>query len=437
MNYATLQDWLSWLEGHHPKTIDLGLDRLRQVAQHLPSLAPLFSPSRTQRVVTVAGTNGKGSCVATLEALCLDAGQKVGAYTSPHFLHYNERIRINGEPASDEQIVTAFQQINDARGDISLTYFEFGTLAALLIFAAAEVDILLLEVGLGGRLDAVNLMDADIAVVSSIDLDHQEWLGNDREAVGREKAGIFRQDRWAICADRNPPASIINLAREKQAKLLLADQDLYWSPSAGGWSWQGRRADGELRRFHDLPTPQLPLPSVAAAMQAFALLGLELSQNRLADVLVGLRLPGRYQRLRYQDRNLILDVAHNPAAARYLAQQLQLLSGSRIIAIMAVMADKDYAAIIETLAPLVDQWLFCDLPEVPRSAAANALLESAKAFGRSGQCCDSVEAGLQAALALAGPGDQILVVGSFFTVAAALAQVEAGETRPLNKSESP
>lgn len=436
MNYATLQDWLSWLEGHHPKNIDLGLDRLRQVVQRLPSLAPLFAASRPQRVVTVAGTNGKGSCVATLEALCQASGQTVGAYSSPHFLHYSERIRINGEPASDQQIIAAFQQINDARDDVSLTYFEFGTLAALLIFVAAEVDILLLEVGLGGRLDAVNLIDPDIAVVTSIDLDHQEWLGHDREAVGREKAGIFRADRWAICADRKPPASIINLAREKQARLLLADQDLYWSPAAGGWSWQGRRIDGELRRTHDLPTPQLPLPSVAAAIQAFLLLGLELSQNRLAEVLVGLRLPGRYQRLRYKERNLILDVAHNPAAARYLAQQLQPLSGSRIIGVMAVMADKDYPAIIETLGPLVDQWLFCELG-LPRSAAAAALLESAEGFGYTGQCCDTVEAGLQAALAQAGPGDQILVVGSFFTVAAALAQLHSAESKALDESDNP
>lgn len=438
MKFATLQDWLNWLEGNHPKVINLGLDRLCQVAQHLPALEPLFSPSiRRQRIITVAGTNGKGSCVATLEALCRADGHKVGAYTSPHFLHYNERIRINGRPVSDAQIIDAFREIDEARGDVSLTYFEFGTLAALLIFMAADVDILLLEVGLGGRLDAVNLIDPDVAIVTSIDLDHQDWLGDDREAVGREKAGIFRPDVWAICADRDPPRSLVNVAREKQVRLLLADQDLYWSPSAGGWSWQGRGADGELRRFHDLPTPQLPVPSVAAAIQAFVLLGGELSRNRVAEIMAGLRLPGRCQRLRFRDRDLILDVAHNPAAARYLAQQLQPLSGSRIIAVMAAMADKDFGSIINILGPLVNQWFFCDLANIPRAARGAELLQSARDFGYQGQSCDSVDAGLRAALAAADPGDSILVVGSFFTVAAALAEVDAAESEagPIIESE--
>lgn len=435
MSYKTLQDWLSWLEASHPKAIDLGLDRLRQVASRMPDLAALMSPAtRSQKVISIAGTNGKGSCVATLEALCRAAGQRVGAYTSPHFLHYNERIRVDGQPVSDEQILTAFERINDARGEISLTYFEFGTLAALLVFIEAGVETMILEVGLGGRLDAVNLIDPDVAVVTSIDLDHQEWLGDDRDAVGYEKAGIFRRHAWAICADRNPPESLVNLAREKEVRFLLADEELYWSHSAGGWNWQGRTAEGEVRVMHDLPTPQLPLPSVAAAIQAFELLGYNLNPNRVADVVAGLRLPGRYQRLRYKDRDLILDVAHNPAAARYLAQRLQPVTGSGIIAVMAVMADKDYPAILEVLGPLVQQWFFCDLAGIPRAAKATELLSCAQGFGYLGQCCDSVEAGLAAALAAADPGDQILIVGSFFTVAAALAQVGTASEGAFEKA---
>lgn len=425
MSNRTLQDWLSWLEASHPKTIDLGLDRLRQVVNRMPELAALVSPAtRSQKIINIAGTNGKGSCVATLEALCLANGQSVGAYTSPHFLHYNERIRVKGEPVADEQILAAFERIDEARGETSLTYFEFGTLAALLVLIEAGVDTMILEVGLGGRLDAVNLIDPDVAIVTSIDLDHQEWLGADRDTVGREKAGIFRSGAWAICADRNPPESLINLAREKRARLLLADEDLYWSPSAGGWSWQGRNAEGEVRALRDLPTPQLPLPSVAAAIQAFILLGGSLSPNRMAEVMTDLRLPGRYQRLRYRDRDLILDVAHNPAAARYLAQKLQGLAGSRIIAVMAVMEDKDYPAILEILGPLVQQWFFCDLAGMPRAAKATELLSCAQGFGYQGQCYDTVGSGLAAALEASNQGDQVVVLGSFFTVAAALAQLD-------------
>lgn len=427
MRFNTLDDWLGWLESLHPKSIELGLDRLRQVAACLPPLAQLQASqaqgSAQQNVVSVAGTNGKGSCVATLEKLCIAAGQTVGAYTSPHFLRYNERIRINGEPATDQQIMAAFAQIDAARGELSLTYFEFGTLAALLLFVEAQVENLVLEVGLGGRLDAVNLIDSDIAVITSIDLDHQDWLGNNREAIGREKAGIFRANRPAVCVDLDPPASLINIAAEQRVNLLLAERDLSWFHAAGGWTWRGLDRQGEALWFSDLPLPHLPLPSVAAALQAFVLLGNEVSESRLAPVLRASNLPGRCQRLQYQGRDIILDVAHNPAAAVYLAERLRPFASRRTLAVIAVMADKDYPAMLAALAPVVDQWFVCGLPENPRAASAEDLLSYVQTLGQPGHSCDTVAEGFAEAVASAEEGDQILVAGSFFTVAAVLSIV--------------
>lgn len=428
MRFTTLSDWLTWLESLHPKSIELGLNRLRQVAARLPELAELQSEGRPCKVVTVAGTNGKGSCVATLERLCLASNQSVGAYTSPHLLRYNERIRINGKPAGDEQIIAALQQIDSARGDVSLTYFEFGTLAALLLFVQARVDNLLLEVGLGGRLDAVNLIDADVAVVTSIDLDHQDWLGNNREAIGREKAGVMRAQRPAICVDPEPPASILNIAAEQKAELLLVGREINWFHAAGGWTWQGLDSNRQPASFADLPLPHLPLPSVVAAVQAFLLLGNSLSPSRLAEVLRTIQLPGRCQRLYYRGRNLILDVAHNPAAARYLAERLTSFSSKRTLAVMAVMADKDYGSMIGALTPVVDDWFVSGLPEIPRAATAEDLMAAVQALGQRGESWDTVEQALTAAIASAGEGDQILIAGSFYTVAAVLAVVDRDQS---------
>lgn len=449
MRFNTLDDWLSWLESLHPKSIELGLDRLRQVAAKLPPLRALLESSRLEsqatfwskeprpkkprsqklrpRVVNVAGTNGKGSCVATLERLCLAAEQTVGAYTSPHFLRYNERIRINGESATDQQIMAAFELIDEARGDVSLTYFEFGTLAALLLFIQAKVENIILEVGLGGRLDAVNLIDPDIAIVTSIDLDHQDWLGSNREAIGREKAGIFRGHRRAICVDLDPPASLLNIAAEQRTELLLAERDLSWYSAAGGWTWSGVDKEGQALRFADLPLPHLPLPSVAAALQAFILLGNEVNEGRLAAVLRASSLPGRCQRLQYQGRDIILDVAHNPAAAAYLAERLRPFASRRTLAVFAVMEDKDYPAMLSALAPVVDEWFVCGLPDNPRAARADRLLSCVQTLGQPGQSCDTVVAGFAQAVERAEEGDQVLVAGSFFTVAAVLAMVSTAE----------
>ncbi|MCW8193260.1 bifunctional tetrahydrofolate synthase/dihydrofolate synthase [Proteobacteria bacterium 005FR1] len=425
MRFKTLPDWLKWLESLHPKSIELGLDRLRRVAARLPEIQALQAPQRRCRIVTIAGTNGKGSCVATLEALCLAANQSVGAYTSPHLLRYNERIRIDGEPVGDEQIIAAFQQIDQAREDISLTYFEFGTLAALLLFTQAGVDNLILEVGLGGRLDAVNLIDPDVAVVTSIDLDHQEWLGDNRESIGREKAGVFRSGRPAICVDLEPPASVANIANEQHAELLLAGREINWFHAAGGWTWHGLNSARQPTSFTDLPLPHLPLPSVVAAVQAFLLLGNKLTTSKLTRVLRNIQLPGRCQRVYYHGRNLILDVAHNPAAADYLAERLASFSSRRTIAVFAVMADKDYGSMISALSRVVDDWFVCGLPGIPRAAGSEELLAAVAALGQRGERWDTVEQALAAAVDSTQEGDQILVAGSFYTVAAVLALLES------------
>jgi dihydrofolate synthase / folylpolyglutamate synthase len=428
MRFNTLESWLGWLESLHPKSIELGLDRLRQVVARLPALTQLQASAeqigRAVKVITVAGTNGKGSCVATLERLCIAAGQSVGAYTSPHLLHYNERICIDGKPAADERIIAAFERIDAVRGEVSLTYFEFGTLAALLLFVEAGVENVILEVGLGGRLDAVNLIDPDVAVVTSVDLDHQDWLGCNRDVIGREKAGVFRSHKPAICVDPDPPASLVNIAMEQQVDLLLAERDLSWFHAAGGWTWRGCDRRGEPLLFSDLPLPHLPLPSVAAALQAFILLGNDVSESRLAAVLRASHLPGRCQRLQYQGRNIVLDVAHNPAAALYLAERLQPFVSRRTLAVFAVMEDKDYPAMVNALAPVVDHWIVCSLPDNPRAASADTLLNCVRALGQAGQSCDTVAAGFAEALSRAEEGDQILVVGSFFTVAAVLGIME-------------
>ncbi|MEX1032651.1 MAG: bifunctional tetrahydrofolate synthase/dihydrofolate synthase [Cellvibrionaceae bacterium] len=424
MRFKTLDDWLGWLESLHPTAIELGLDRVRQVAGNLPELSSLQT-DRKAKVVAIAGTNGKGSCIAILENLCIAAGQSVGAYTSPHLLHYSERIRINGQSASDAQIMSAFEHIDAARGETSLTYFEFGTLAALLIFVRAGVDNLLLEVGLGGRLDAVNMVDSDIAVVTSVDLDHQDWLGNDRETIGREKAGIFRNHKHAICVDPDPPASLLTIAGDSRVDLLLGGRDISWVAEDNSWTWCGLGHDAQLLEWQDLPLPRLPLPSVAAALQAFELLGNSVSAESLTEVLKSTTLPGRCQQLQYRGKDVTLDVAHNPAAAAYLAERLRASSQGKTLAVFAVMADKDYESMLRALAPVVDRWFLGGLPGNPRAANPTELLHSLQALGDQGRSCDTVATAFAEALEAAREGDRVLVVGSFYTVAAVLAMVDS------------
>lgn len=417
MRFQTLDEWLAWQETAHGTAIDLGLERVGEVARRLGLTRP------DAPVITIAGTNGKGSCVAYFEAIHQAAGRRVGAYTSPHLLRYNERVRVDGLPVTDEALCEAFARIDTARGDISLSYFEFGTLAALEVFRQQAVDVILLEVGLGGRLDAVNILDADLALIASIGLDHVEWLGEDRESIGREKAGIMRAGRPVVCGDREPPGSILAHAASVGATLYRIGEEFDVELGEGDWSW----------RTDDRRLDELPRPALAGAVQydnaACVLMGLELLRERLpvsrAHIEVGLsaaRLGGRYQRLP-GPAETILDVAHNPDSARVFAQTLAAdpVAG-QTLAVCAVLADKDLEAIARPFLPLVDAWYVGGL-DVARARPTQALADELQALVPAGigverrpTVFEAYEAARRAAL----PGDRIIVFGSFYTVAAVL-----------------
>lgn len=420
MELMSLPDWLSWLELNHPREIDLGLARISVVAKRMSLLEP------RAKVVTVAGTNGKGSCVTATAALLRAAGFSTGVYTSPHLLRYNERIVVDGEPASDDEICSAFNAIfaacrlaDELSADpISLTYFEYGTLAALEIFRRHGVDAIVLEVGLGGRLDAVNIIDADVAVITGIALDHTDWLGDNRELIGFEKAGVMRAGRPVVCADAFPPESIANHAKKTGAKLYLIGRDFGYLQSAEQlWTWWD-----SSHRFDDQSAPQLPLPSLAAALKVVLLLGLDLAKIDAFQCLTKLRMPGRFQQLLWRERKIIFDVAHNPAATSYLLtrlQESQLLSGP-IHAVVAMMVDKDRSESLSNLSGVVTRWYLADLGTVPRAASVLEMQKTLAALGCVADFNGSVADCLEAAYQASKPDDLIMVFGSFYTVAAGL-----------------
>ncbi len=411
MRFQTLNDWLHWQESLHPSEIELGLERVRAVLEHMDLANPDFT------VVTVAGTNGKGSSVAMLESILLAAGYRVGSYTSPHLLRYNERVRVQGEPVADGELCDSFARIDAARGDISLTYFEFGTLAAIDCLQRRGVEIAVLEVGLGGRLDAVNVLDADVALITPVDVDHVAWLGNDREAIGLEKAGIMRAGRPVVVSDPQPPRSVLARAGELGAPLALVGRDYHYQAQGDQWRWvaaeQSRNA---------LPLPALrgdfQLANAAGVLMVLARLGEQfpVSQQAVRSGLLAVQLPGRFQVLPGRPVQ-ILDVAHNPHSARALAQNLarQPCPG-RTRAVLGMLDDKDIVATVASLNTLVDDWYLASL-DVPRGASAARLRE---ALGDVGQCFDNVASARAAALAAADDGDRIVIFGSFHTVAAAL-----------------
>lgn len=385
-----LSSWLTYLETLHPKAIDLGLDRVGKVA-HALNLIPFNS-----FVITVAGTNGKGSCVALSESILSAAGYRVGAYTSPHLLRYNERVRINGEFVTDEMLCKAFVEIEKARGDVSLTYFEFGTLAALLLFKQANLDVAILEVGMGGRLDATNIIDADIAIISSIALDHTEWLGNDREAIGFEKAGIMRAGKSCVCGDFDVPQSIRKYAQELRT-------NLYCPNEGSGYS------------FDNLPLPKIAQQNAATVLKAIELLPqtFEVNRNAIKTGLKQVFLPGRFQII----GKTILDVAHNPAAGELLAKNLQLMPCSgRTLAVVGMLSDKDILGTIQPLFPHVSAWYVGGL-DVPRGAPTKLLADQIRIGANTVSEYISVTAAYRQALADAQPSDRIIVFGSFYTVA--------------------
>lgn len=405
----SLSDWLSYLEQLHPSVIDLGLHRVGLVAdrlalRHLPC-----------RVVTVGGTNGKGTTCALLEAIYRAAGYRVGVYSSPHLLRYNERVRLDGRDVSDGDLCRAFAAIEAVRQDISLTFFEYGTLAALWLFREAAPDLVLLEVGLGGRLDATNLVASDLAVVTSIALDHCDWLGDTREAIATEKAGIFRVQKPAISGEPQPPATLAVTAHALGAHLLQVGQDFWRTESEESWAFHGQR-----EQWSGLPYPQLPLDNAVTALAVVEQLGLVVDEAALHTGLRQARLAGRMQRLRQQP-SVIVDVAHNPHSAHYLAQQLrQQPSQGRRLAVAGMLKDKDILHTLGELSEWVDVWYLADL-QGPRAATANELAEMLP-LDAMRYCYDSVRVAYQAALATAGAEDEIIVLGSFYTVADVMAE---------------
>jgi dihydrofolate synthase/folylpolyglutamate synthase len=418
---ADLAGWLAYLETLHPKAIALGLDRVRAVLARLD--VAIACP-----VVTVTGTNGKGSTSAMLDAMLRAAGYRTGLYTSPHLMRYHERVRIDGREATDDELARAMNVIEDARtaGDapVPLTYFEFGTLAALWLFARHVPDALVLEVGLGGRLDAVNAVDADVAILTSVDLDHRDWLGDTRDSVGREKAGIFRAGRVAVCGDADPPRSVLDEAARIGARLLVNGRD--FAAIAEGTQWRYRGPGGER---YGLPHPALrgryQLDNAACAITALDALRdrVPVSANAVRDGLVGVELAGRFQVLPGRPTRVV-DVAHNPHAARAFAAALSSMGYHReTLAVFAMLADKDVDGVVAAMRGVVDRWFVAPLPG-PRGTTAEAL---AATLARGGVPPDrivtasDVAHAWRAARAAAGEADRIVAFGSFLTVAAALA----------------
>ena len=447
---SSLTQWLQHLESLHPQVIDMGLERVEKVASQLA-----LGPNNAIKII-VGGTNGKGSTCAMLEAILLAAGYKVGLYTSPHLVHYNERIRINGENASDALIVRQFSFIDQKRAGISLSYFEFSTLAALTAFYEAEVDVMLFEVGLGGRLDAVNIIDADCSIITSVDIDHIDYLGSDREHIAWEKAHIFRADKPAICSDPLPPAAIKAYADEIGADLWQFGVDFNYSGDAQQWAFAGRTqrraalAYPALRGVNQLLNASAALAALEALRQQIVV-----PASAVREGLARATIPGRMQILPGQPF-VVLDVAHNPHAAGALAQSLQQMPmgpDSKTFAVVGMFKDKEVAAVIARLLPYVDTWL-CATLEGPRALSAQELSDIVNTALTTSEIIhnkesekvvapptvrpkntwvnkeqvqtlvfDDVVQAFVKAQALATDNDRILVFGSFFTVGPVLSHL--------------
>lgn len=453
MRFECLDDWLAWQESLNPKEIDLGLDRVSQVLTRAGLSTSFDCP-----LITVAGTNGKGSVVASLEAMALALGLKVCSYTSPHIFRYNERIKIDAQPVDDMVLCEAFERIDQARvddvhGDTALTYFEFGTLAAIDLFFRQQPDLVILEVGLGGRLDAVNVMDADICILTSVAIDHVDWLGDNRESIGFEKAGIFRPGKTVVCGDADPPRSVITEAENKKCEFLLAerDYDVCDNDDIAGEKWKLKSLFGDMAA--------LPQPGLSGAFQKYnaaaAIVALQVLQvkqlldtelelvDAAASAMADIVLAGRFQKLRDRPQ-VFVDVAHNPQAALALSSQLKSTAAgvARTWAIVAMLADKDITGVLENVRSDIDNWCFAGLDNVTRGLSALALLRALPAdfIGKKmpvlregnrqdlalNQCtmlsesvllAERVEQACDLVLSKAGVDDRIIIFGSFYTVA--------------------
>jgi dihydrofolate synthase/folylpolyglutamate synthase len=424
MRFATVAEWLAWQQVAHPVAVDPGLERVGAVWRRLRLQLPAT-------VLTVGGTNGKGSVTATLDAILTTAGYESGLFTSPHLVRYNERIRLRGREATDEDLLAAFAEIDAARGEISLTFFEWNALAAFIAFVHARIDVAVLEVGMGGRLDAVNLLDADVAAVVSVGLDHREWLGDTIEAIGTEKAGIFRAGRPAIFGERRVPRSVASGASDIGARLRRIGVDFDFVERADGWDYVGF---GSRRRELPLPalegSAQLGNAAVALAMLESAEPAILVPDEAVRAGLAAVRLPGRFQVVA-GDPEWILDVAHNADAAQALAASLAARPGrTRTLAVCGILGDKDIEAIVTALKGQVTRWIAVGL-EGPRALAAADLAGRIAGAGAAPVlAAGSVAAGMAQARAECRPGDRVLVFGSFLTVGPALTWLGAAVGAP-------
>jgi dihydrofolate synthase / folylpolyglutamate synthase len=413
----TLAEWLALQESVHPKSIDMGLARVASVARTLGVDKPACP------VITVGGTNGKGSTAAHLDAFLSAAGAATGMFTSPHFIRYNERIRVAGVDVDDAELITAFERIEVARGTTTLTFFEYNVLAALLIFADRRVDVAILEVGLGGRLDASNLVDADVAIVCSIGFDHRDWLGDTLEQIGAEKAGIFRPGRPAVLGTQDMPASVFSTLEHIGARAVVADRDFSWTVGASArWSYRGlRTALGNLPPSALAGSIQYRNASTALAAIESLDGGYELDEQTVSEALPKVRLAGRFQIVPGKVE-WILDIAHNEPAAQVFAQHVReraMPGTGRTFAVVGILADKDAHAIAAALEPLVDHWILCALPG-PRGGSASDLAQRVQLPADEVTLANSVEEGCRVGREAAEPGDRVIVFGSVHTVGPAL-----------------
>ncbi len=417
MRFNLLADWLQWQQSLNPKEIDLGLGRVSSVLKKLNFSADFFCP-----VISIAGTNGKGSTVAFIESILHQSDISVGCYTSPHLFNYNERIRINQQPVSDEVLCEAFEVVDQARGDIALTYFEFGTLASLVVFKKFNIDIAVLEVGLGGRLDAVNVINADVSVITSIDIDHVDWLGDDIEVIAREKAGIMRPHKPCIVSIFCPPASLLDYARQNKVPLISLGKD-YLFQGLSNNSWQLNTADLHL---DNLPAPVLKggfqLQNAAAAIMAIKLLGLRLDMGNenIGKGLLHARLAGRYEQICDQPP-IIVDVAHNEQSARMLQDLLnENPVKGKTIAVVAMLADKAVSEVLAAVSPKIDHWVSGGLA-VNRGLSSKNMAQAVRDVqsGVKLSPCETVTDACIKARTLAAANDRIIIFGSFYTVAEA------------------
>ncbi|MFT6989772.1 MAG: dihydrofolate synthase/folylpolyglutamate synthase [Paraglaciecola sp.] len=413
----SLDQWLIYLEQVHPSNIELGLARVADVFSNMQ----LDVSQHT--IVTVAGTNGKGTTCALIEQALLAAKHSVAVFSSPHLLDYRERVRVKGIMLTETAHCQAFLKVDQARGDTSLTYFEFGTLAALLLMADSDAEYLLLEVGLGGRLDSVNIIDPTIAVITSIDLDHQDWLGDTKELIAIEKAGIFRTGIPAVIGEPHPPVSLMDAALDYQVKPVWQGRDFYFHIDEKGFHWQGTRT-----RYDDLPVPSIPAQNASTALQVIEMLELQLDNRQMEQVFKQTRLPGRRQVIQNKP-TVMLDVAHNPQATKLLALDINNMKYKRVIAVVAMLADKDIVATLDPMLSVVTTW-YCASLDVPRGAPSSTLVSAVLSSEQKVLDYNSVEFAYKCALEKAEKDDLVIVFGSFFTVTKVL---EMGLLTPIEK----